>query len=425
MGYLPPDTSAAIPLPQGKEQILGAVVLSSSGNGAIATTNLSQLQNDLPAVLAHWEAQQVSDVLILLKAAVTGGEETKSAAGFLSWEPAAQGAPYPAHFGALSQYTYTLPAGTASVTLYEMVYEHGALISEGVRGCLMVGQEAGHLPETGSLQLSCHQVTTQVGCTGNGWSLFLTGDDTSLAEWENAFSSPGLSATVFAFRTGQISLTQESPCLVAAGVFPDTAESTDYLSLLSRQDNSTVYDLPIDGPGFAAACTQGRVSLLYLIPSAGTDPVQPVSTYARSLYDNRTPYLGDAPALGRLLETMGVGQTLGGYTMELTTSGHPYALQLNFRAEPQDGGNTLDRGMYQYGALLLALVDNLEEVRWTWPEDNGKVLHTSHLDASDLATLLGNAARPDGQGTGYSSIKELGTSPQTVQVLLNYLHTPA
>lgn len=425
MGYLPPDTSAAIPLPQGKEQILGAVVLSSSGNGVIANTSLSQLQNDLPAVLAQWEAQQVSDVLILLKASVTGGEETESATGLLSWEPAAQGAPYPAHFGALSQYAYTLPADTASVTLYEMVYEHGALIGEGIRGCLTVGQETGQLPGSGSLQLSGHQLTTQAGCEGNGWSLFLTGDDTPLAGWENAFSSPGLSATVFAFRSGQITLAQESPCLVAVGVFPDTAESSDYLSLLSRQESSAVYDLPVDGPGFAAACTQDRVSLLYLIPSAGTEPVQPVSTYARSLYDDQPLYLGDAPAVGQLLEILGVGQTLGGYTMELTTSEHPYALQLNFQAEPQDGGSTLDQGMYRYGALLLALVDNLEEVRWTWPEDGGKVLHTSYLDETDFASLLSNAARPNGQGTGYSSIKELGASPQTLQILVDYLHFPA
>ena len=306
-----------------------------------------------------------------------------------------------------------------------MVYEHGMLMNEGVRGCLMVGQEAGQLPGSGSLQLSGHQVTTQSGCEGNGWSLFLTGDDTPLTEWENAFSSPGLSATVFAFRPGQITLAQESPCLVAAGVFPDGAESSDYLTLLSRQENSAVYSLPVDGPGFAAACTQDRVSLLYLIPSTGTEPVQPVSTYARSLYDDRPLYLGDAPAVGQLLEILGVGQTLGGYTIELTTSEHPYALQLNFQAEPQDGGSTLDQGMYRYGALLLALVDNLEEVRWTWPEDGGKVLHTSYLDETDFASLLSNAARPNGQGTGYSSIKELGASPQTLQILVDYLHFPA
>ena len=425
-GFYPPGDSKSVALAQGRETILGAAVLSSYENGRLSPVSTAELQSDLKGTLERFEEGRVNDVLVLIKAvpAADSGAEASGGPGILAAETPNPGAPYPASFGALNQYGYTLPGGTQSVTLYEELYEHGELIRAGWRIHAEVGREAGQLPRTGSLYLSGYQKVTQRGCEGNAWYLTPTSEENTWQnEIENHFSTPGLASPVFAFRMGELSLTADTACLMAVGVFPDSGDSVDYEALLTRGEDSVFYDLPLDGRAFAAACAQDRVSLLYLIPSTGPEPVRPVSAYAQSLYQNRTAYLGDAPAVGRLLEAMGIGEELGSYTMEMTTSERPYVLQLNFREEPPDGGLALDRGMSGYGALLLALVENLEEVRWTWPEEGGGVLHTSYYDKGLLTTMLSGEARfTDGsRGNEYDSIKDFSASSGGVQNLLDWL----
>lgn len=420
-GFTPLPENADMPLALGRETILGAAVLSSYEGGDRGPAAPEELQNSLEELLAEFEADAVNDVLVLIKAVPAA--EAADVRGTLAAEPPDPGAPYPARFGALRQYAYTLPGGTRSVTLYEELYEHGKRTLGKVQACLPVGDGAGQLAQTGSVQLAGYQNATQRGCEGNAWYLVPTGEEAHLAGWENHFSTPGLSSAVFAFRKGEFSLSADTGCLAAVGVFPDSTDSRDYENLLTRDGDSPLYDLPMDGRSFAAACTQDRVSLLYLIPSTGTEPVCPVSAYAQALYESRTEYLGDAPALGRLLEAMGIGEELGVYTMELTTSRRPYVLQLNFRDTPVDGGLALDRRMSGYGTLLLALVENLEEVRWSWPEEGGRILHTSHYDKGLLTALLSSGATfTDGsQGSDYNSIKDFAASPGRIQNLLDYL----
>ncbi|MCI2055774.1 MAG: DUF4825 domain-containing protein, partial [Oscillibacter sp.] len=70
-------------------------------------------------------------------------------------------------------------------------------------------------------------------------------------------------------------------------------------------------------------------------------------------------------ACGKLLKALDV-QALNDYTMELFTSEQPYALQVNFTSELEDR-DSLDAAMNQKSMVLLALIDNLDDVRWTTP----------------------------------------------------------
>ena len=56
-----------------------------------------------------------------------------------------------------------------------------------------------------------------------------------------------------------------------------------------------------------------------------------VSGAAMHRYEARTPYVGDAPALGRAAEAIGLDETNWGYTTELHTSERPYRWTVKFQ----------------------------------------------------------------------------------------------
>lgn len=100
-----------------------------------------------------------------------------------------------------------------------------------------------------------------------------------------------------------------------------------------------------------------------------------ISQRAADLMDLKTPYCGDASALGRLADAMGLNAQSWSYTTELQTSRYPYRWTIRF--QHHWGDNSADRLMGEYyGPLMLALVDNLDEVGWryTTATSSGKTL---------------------------------------------------
>lgn len=151
-----------------------------------------------------------------------------------------------------------------------------------------------------------------------------------------------------------------------------------------------------------------------------------VQSYAETLYALRSPYVGNAPAAGALLSALDVG-ALGDYTLELFTSAEPYILQVNFTEEPEDidpTSPTIDLAMMDHAAVLLSLIDNLSEVRWTYPsrEDGQTFLVTMYFD---IATANAMAAfRDDPALAAYGEIKACGQSPEGIAALLAALDGP-
>lgn len=126
---------------------------------------------------------------------------------------------------------------------------------------------------------------------------------------------------------------------------------------------------------------------------------------ALELYALKNPYLGDAAADGKLLKALHVEDELGGYTMELFTSNAPLTLRVNLKKEPGAAEHAV---MVRDSFALLALIQNLDAVRWDYPL-NGK--HSSFsLDTAAVNGVLERDGLPD--------VKTCGASLENLQALL-------
>lgn len=138
-----------------------------------------------------------------------------------------------------------------------------------------------------------------------------------------------------------------------------------------------------------------------------------------SLYAAKTPYVGDAPAvvqLGSLLDSLQYFPPLP-HTYELYTSSTPYRWTLVYQKSP---GNWLPR-LEQAAPLVFALVDNLDEIAWTWPGEAPHVLTVDEASAAlpglveDYNAAHGTCWNPK------SSIRDYGTSLSSLQQLMELL----
>lgn len=149
-----------------------------------------------------------------------------------------------------------------------------------------------------------------------------------------------------------------------------------------------------------------------------------VSGGALRRYEARTPYVGDAPALGSLAEALGLGAQWG-YATELHTSERPYRWTVKF--QNHWGDTSIDELMRcYYGPQMLALVDNLDEVGWTYTTAGSggktfcqKVLTLEEADGR-LAELL-EGSDLDGRWKELKSVKDFAATPAGIQVLYDLL----
>jgi len=104
---------------------------------------------------------------------------------------------------------------------------------------------------------------------------------------------------------------------------------------------------------------------------------------AEYLFNLRTPYIGDNTAVGRLLNALDI-RNYGHYTFELKTSEEPYALIINYSLVEGNGPITKE-AMIKKSTKLLALINNADEIHWTFP-DNA----TNIITLQDLYIDFGN-----------------------------------
>lgn len=128
-------------------------------------------------------------------------------------------------------------------------------------------------------------------------------------------------------------------------------------------------------------------------------------SYAESLFDSKNDYVGDAAGDTALLSQLGV-DALGSYTLELQTDTAPYGLTVVFAKEPTDAAQ-FNEAMEKNGCVLLALIDNLDSVSWTYPEDEARSTKTISRE------MAGEIAGGD--------IGSFGDSAKSVQALLDQL----
>ena len=107
-----------------------------------------------------------------------------------------------------------------------------------------------------------------------------------------------------------------------------------------------------------------------------------VLAFAEKLYDAKNPYIGDVYAdrtiMSLLLEELGVTGFSGN---EIQTYEEPYWISFSFDEEPNDNR------MWQASAMFMALVDNAEEVRWTF-YDEYETLNTCYVTLDSVNAYL-------------------------------------
>lgn len=133
------------------------------------------------------------------------------------------------------------------------------------------------------------------------------------------------------------------------------------------------------------------------------------------LVDAKTPYCGDAPALGRIAELLQVGDRIGRYTTSLQTSERPYRWTLEF----QNGETTAGTARF-LGYQMLALVENLDEVCFRFPSSSG--IFTAEVASNALARVT--EEHNAGHGADWpvhESVKEYAESPLEYQRMVTLL----
>ncbi|PYG01621.1 protein of unknown function [Georgenia satyanarayanai] len=127
-----------------------------------------------------------------------------------------------------------------------------------------------------------------------------------------------------------------------------------------------------------ALAAGGALLVLAGCAGSGDRADVPASTVLRDAVDvasleaNRTPHLGDN---SRVVALVGATRpdAVGESTLELRTDERPYELVVHF-SSVADGvtADVADGLMADRAALLLATIDNVDEVRWTLPELSGQ-----------------------------------------------------
>lgn len=133
-----------------------------------------------------------------------------------------------------------------------------------------------------------------------------------------------------------------------------------------------------------------------------------ISKLAYQLYQDRNPYIGNMSANSRLAGHLDWAEHLGAATNELKTSQQPYRWTFNFvEAVPAAGEERFLVTLENYACVLLALVDNCDEIGWCYQVTGEE--RTGYIDAAAASARLGQ------------DIKAYGQSPEQVQQLLDNL----
>ncbi len=150
---------------------------------------------------------------------------------------------------------------------------------------------------------------------------------------------------------------------------------------------------------FAAVCA--GACLMFGQRTPRRTPEAEVSL-AERLYATKHPYVGDASANGMTASALGISASLGGFTNELFTDAEPYGWRLNFENAP----NSKYDKMSAYAAALLALVDNLGYVEWSYPGYEAVPCLTAEGASEMLGRDIKSAA--DSEETLASLLEDLG-----------------
>lgn len=185
------------------------------------------------------------------------------------------------------------------------------------------------------------------------------------------------------------------------------------VSSLYREGSATV-EIPLEGISQVYVC--GRLMW--------TDGVA-IDPKTLRLYDLKTPYAGDMSALNQIANQLEIQPHMGDYLNSLHTSTEPYRWTLEFTDFGWQGiykKAYISEDMPRYAAQMLALVENLGEVGWSWTDENGE-FHEEFITLEEVNALLSEwtdlyNAEYGTQWAALPSVKDYADSPAALQKLL-------
>lgn len=136
----------------------------------------------------------------------------------------------------------------------------------------------------------------------------------------------------------------------------------------------------------------------------------PISSGTMDIYAAKPPYVGDISALNRVANALNIQSRCGSYLNSLQTAQEPYGWTLEFSdAYTEENAARLNETMeHQLAPLMLALVENLGEVSWTYRTQDGT------LQSRTVTLPQVNEAIP-------RPVKDYAASPAELQRLCDLL----
>jgi hypothetical protein len=232
--------------------------------------------------------------------------------------------------------------------------------------------------------------------TGFGWAIMEYGDTLELTVVSNGSAN--------AFKDFDVEIRD--------GVAYVTGRSV-LVSSLYREGRATV-EIPLEGVSQIFVC--GR-----LVWADGV-AVHPETL---QLYESKTLYVGDISALNQIANQLEIRPHVGDWLNSLHTSSEPYRWTLEFTTDGWQGVYKkayIREDMPRYAAQMLALVENLSEVGWTWTDEDGE-FHEEFITLEEVNALLPEwvetyNATYGTQWRALSSVKEYADSPAALQKLI-------
>ena len=324
-------------------------------------------------------------------------------------------------------FTYRIGKEYQSYLLYAEVYDHETLLSRTILDCCPLGEDwpDGQQPDPGS-DGTVTEARSRRGTATLRAELMWSGDGTGTdMQWWGTVSTA--SGGTMGTNLGQGLVPEQTYWGMGWGTVgkspgdrielgEDTAVAVACLST-SPDGGIYAFDVP-QGTERPEAALRNDVTMVLRLRLSTLDAESLRASFeaeqngfAQTLFALHTSAL-DAGTAAAMLETMDTA-SLGAYTETYQPQQH--ALDVAFSRQPADT-DALDRAMTDRGTLLLALAEDLEEVRWSYPV-------TAADGGEETITVYWDRSQPDGwaRNLGYKDLRELGRTPAGVQVLLDYL----
>ncbi len=133
-----------------------------------------------------------------------------------------------------------------------------------------------------------------------------------------------------------------------------------------------------------------------------------VSDVALNMYNARVDDISDTAQVAQLLEASDMREELGDYLVTVKKNDGADTLVIAFEKELKDGEDAaFDESATWYAEQFLSLIEEADEIQWTYSIDGKKEDITKSLTTEQADELLGTSVK------GYSE------TPELVQTLLN------